>query len=111
VNLNEYQDESRDTAVYPGIDTYGGLIYAVLGLNGEAGEIAEQVKKSLRDDDGILTRERHDALVKELGDVLWYLAAVATELQIDLNDVASENLIKLRSRKERNLIHGAGDDR
>src|SRR5690349_4119657 len=108
MHIVDYQHDSRDTAVYPGIDTYGGLVYATLGLNGEAGEVAEQVKKSMRDDDAVLTHERREKLVKELGDVMWYAAAVATELGISLAEVCEQNLEKLRSRKERDLIHGEG---
>jgi NTP pyrophosphatase (non-canonical NTP hydrolase) len=105
----EYQSLSRRTATYPraGDD----LTYPALGLCGEAGEVAEKVKKTLRDDDGVLTDERREALSRELGDVLWYLSQVATEAGLDLEEIAAENLDKLFSRQERGVLRGSGDDR
>jgi NTP pyrophosphatase (non-canonical NTP hydrolase) len=88
-----------------------GLSYPALGLAGEAGEVAEHVKKSIRDDGGVVTPERREALGKELGDVLWYLAQLATELELDLDEVADANLQKLRSRQLRGVLSGSGDDR
>ncbi len=108
MELSEYQLLSRRTATYP---REAGLSYPALGLNGEAGEVAEQIKKSIRDDGGELTVERREALSKELGDVLWYLAQLATELDLDLDEVARENLEKLRSRQLRGVLSGSGDDR
>ena len=86
------------------------MTYAILGLNGEAGELAEKLKKAWRDD-GIVTEQRRLAMIAELGDVFWYLAATATELGVDLATVAEQNLIKLKSRQERDVLHGDGDDR
>jgi NTP pyrophosphatase (non-canonical NTP hydrolase) len=88
-----------------------GLSYPALGLAGEAGEVAEHVKKSIRDDGGVVTAERREALGKELGDVLWYLAQLATELELELDEVAEANLQKLRSRQLRGVLSGSGDDR
>ena len=88
-----------------------GLSYPALGLAGEAGEVAEQIKKSIRDDAGELTGQRRSALAKELGDVLWYLAQLATELDLDLDEVAAGNLDKLRSRQLRGVLSGSGDNR
>lgn len=87
------------------------IAYAALGLGGEAGEVLEKIKKLVRDDEGFMTPERQDALKKELGDILWYLAEVATQARLDLNDVAQANLDKLRSRQERGVLQGSGDDR
>jgi NTP pyrophosphatase (non-canonical NTP hydrolase) len=109
MDLRDYQRESRATAVYPGAGE--NLTYPALGLCGEAGEVAEKVKKLLRDDGGVLTEERRAALAGELGDVLWYLAQVATEARLDLAEVAGDNLAKLRSRQERQVLRGSGDDR
>ncbi len=109
MDLRDYQRESRATAVYPGAGD--NLTYPALGLCGEAGEVAEKVKKLLRDDAGVLTDERREALAGELGDVLWYLAQVATEARLDLAEVAAANLAKLRSRQERQVLRGSGDSR
>jgi NTP pyrophosphatase (non-canonical NTP hydrolase) len=104
-----YQSLSRRTATYPHAGT--DLTYPALGLCGEAGEVAEKVKKTLRDDGGVLSDERRDALARELGDVLWYLSQLATEAGLDLEEIAAENLDKLLSRQERGVLRGSGDDR
>jgi NTP pyrophosphatase (non-canonical NTP hydrolase) len=109
MTLSEFQRRSRATAVYPGAGD--NLLYPTLGLCGEAGEVAEKVKKMVRDDGGELTAERREALAAELGDVLWYVAQVATEAGLDLDDVAGANLAKLRSRRQRAVLQGSGDDR
>jgi NTP pyrophosphatase (non-canonical NTP hydrolase) len=109
MDLADYQLRSRATAVYPGAGA--NLTYPALGLCGEAGEVAEKVKKTLRDDDGVLTDARRAALAGELGDVLWYLAQVATEAGLDLDEIAEGNIAKLRSRQERAVLQGSGDDR
>jgi NTP pyrophosphatase (non-canonical NTP hydrolase) len=109
VQLSDYQQRSRATAVYP--DAGHNLTYPALGLCGEAGEAAEKVKKALRDDRGVLTDERRSALAAELGDVLWYVAQLATEAELDLDAIAEENLSKLLSRQERNVLQGSGDTR
>lgn len=99
----EYQEEASKTAIYP--EQYK-IVYPALGLAGEAGEVAEKVKKHIRD--GVLNVED---LKKELGDVLWYLAAIASDLGLNLDDVADANLEKLRSRQARGVIGGNGDNR
>lgn len=109
MQLSDYQRRSRATAVYPGAGA--NLVYPTLGLSGEAGEVAEKVKKTIRDDGGVLSDERREALAAELGDVLWYVAQVATEAGLDLEDVAQANLDKLASRAERGVLSGSGDDR
>jgi NTP pyrophosphatase (non-canonical NTP hydrolase) len=107
--ISDYQRLSRRTAHYPGAGE--SLVYPTLGLAGEAGEVAEKVKKMIRDDDGVLTDERRAALAGELGDVLWYVAQVATEAGLDLDSIARDNLDKLLSRKERGVLSGSGDAR
>lgn len=109
----EYQIEARKTAMYPqqGIS---GISYTALGLNGEAGEVAEKIKKIIRDREGELEEaitEKRDDVTKELGDVLWYISNLAYEFGVSLEEVARGNIEKLRSRKERNKIKGSGDDR
>ena len=109
MRFSEYQRRSRATAVYP--DLGSNIAYPALGLCGEAGETAEKVKKAMRDDGGTLTQERREAIAAELGDVLWYVAQVATEAGLDLEEVAQANLDKLLSRQERGVLSGSGDSR
>jgi NTP pyrophosphatase (non-canonical NTP hydrolase) len=109
VEISDYQRSSRATAVYP--DAGDNLTYPALGLCGEAGEVAEKVKKAIRDDGGVLTDERRAALAAELGDVLWYVAQLATEADLDLGAIAEDNLSKLVSRRERGVLQGSGDSR
>lgn len=108
MTLEEYQKEAQKTALYP--EAYR-LLYPTLGLVGEAGELANKVKKVLRDHGGKLTEEVQEALVAELGDVLWYVAQVATDLGVPLERIAQQNLTKLRSRQERGQLGGSGDNR
>jgi NTP pyrophosphatase (non-canonical NTP hydrolase) len=108
MDLSEYQRLSRRTAEYP---REAWLAYPTLGLAGEAGEVAEHAKKAIRDDGGSVGDERKAAMSKELGDVLWYVAQIATELGLDLNEIAEQNLEKLFSRQERGVLSGSGDDR
>ncbi|HEV2980924.1 MAG TPA: nucleoside triphosphate pyrophosphohydrolase family protein [Solirubrobacteraceae bacterium] len=108
MQLSDYQQRSRRTAQYPR-DAW--LTYPALGLAGEAGEVAEHVKKTIRDDGASVTPERRAALARELGDVLWYVSQLATELELDLDAIAAENLEKLLSRQRRGVLSGSGDDR
>lgn len=110
ITFDDYQKRAFTTAVYPGRGE-GNWTYAGLGLAGETGEICEKLKKAIRDDGGVITPERKAALKRELGDVLWYLAALCTELQLSLQEVAEENLAKLATRKHENKLHGEGDYR
>lgn len=109
MNFKEYEDAAAQTAVYPGRGN--NITYATLGLAGEAGEVAEKVKKAIRDDEGVLTDERAKQLQKELGDVLWYVAAMCHELGTDMESVARKNIDKLHDRKERGKLQGDGDSR
>lgn len=111
--FSEYQHRAGQTAVYPSKNTGNieALSYVTLGLVGEAGEIANKVKKILRDGDGIVTDENRAVLRDEVGDVLWYVARLAQELDCDLTDIADDNISKLFSRKERGVLQGSGDNR
>ena len=109
MDFDNYQMEARKTAIYPNKDN--NFIYPTLGLVGESGEVAEKIKKILRDKNGIFDNESKLALKKELGDVLWYLSNLCDELNFSLNDVAKDNLDKLNSRLSRGKISGSGDDR
>jgi NTP pyrophosphatase (non-canonical NTP hydrolase) len=109
MDFNKYQTESRKTAkrVY----TEHPIVYPTLGLANEAGEFAGKVKKIFRDKGGQISEEDREALKAELGDVLWYLAQLCTELNVTLEEVAEHNLEKLFSRLERGKIGGDGDQR
>lgn len=126
--LDLYQRIATKSAIYPGFGTPLGLAYVALKLNGEAGEFAEHVGKAMRDDDlvpienhdeggrfaelyGTLTHDRRDKIIKEIGDVLWYLGAACNELGITLSSAAATNLDKLCDRTDRDALRGSGDDR
>lgn len=109
MDFNDYQKQSRKTAAYPAIGH--PVIYPTLGLANEAGEVAGKVKKIFRDKDGVFGHAEREALKAELGDVLWYVAQVATELDLSLDEIAAYNLSKLFSRLERGKIKGDGDNR
>lgn len=109
MEFDAYQQAARQTAQYP--DLGRNLCYSTLGLTGEAGEVAEKVKKIIRDNGGQVSPERREGLKKELGDVLWYVAAMCWELGLSMNEVAEHNVAKLRDRRERGAIRGEGDDR
>ncbi len=107
MDLNQYQIKARSTATYP--KAGDNPIYPTLGLAGEAGEVADKVKKVIRDNHGEFDLRSREALKLELGDVLWYVAQLSSELGYDLEDVAQENLAKLKSRAQRGKISGDGD--
>ena len=109
MEFDSYQIKARKTALYPNLGSNN--IYPTLGLVGEAGEVAEKVKKVLRDKNGEFDMESKEAIKKELGDVLWYLSNLCTEFKFSLNDVALLNLEKLKLRSSRGNISGSGDDR
>ena len=109
MDLNSYQTSALQTAIYPNMSS--NFAYPALGLVGEAGEVADKLKKVIRDNGGELTQPVKDAVAKELGDVLWYLAILAYELDYDLNTIAQGNLDKLASRQERGVLSGSGDNR
>ena len=109
MELNKYQKLARKTACYPYLGK--NLTYLTLGLCGESGEIAEKVKKIFRDSNGKINDEIRKAIELEIGDVLWYLSNMCSELKLDLDDVAKINLKKIKSRVKRNNIKGNGDNR
>lgn len=106
MKLDEYQTQAESTAIYP--KEYN-VLYPTLGLAGEAGEVADKVKKLIRDGEPHLFYK--DDIAKELGDVLWYVAILARDLGYNLEEVAQMNLDKLVNRKIRNALQGSGDDR
>jgi NTP pyrophosphatase (non-canonical NTP hydrolase) len=109
MTFREYQEKASQTAIYPNIGE--NFIYPALGLVGEAGEIANKVKKVIRDHNYELNEDIAKDLGKEVGDVLWYIAALCSELGIEMNKVAEENIDKLFSRKDRGQLKGSGDNR
>lgn len=108
ITFDEYQNLAKTTAIYP---KERGLEYVVLGLVGEAGELANKVKKVIRDDGGVLSEDKRKDLLKEAGDVTWYLASLFTELKESFGNAAQNNIDKLFSRKERGTLGGSGDNR
>ncbi|MBI5793830.1 nucleoside triphosphate pyrophosphohydrolase family protein [Candidatus Uhrbacteria bacterium] len=109
MNFSDYQAFAKTTALYP--DAGKNLYYPALGLGGETGEVLNKIKKVMRDHGGEVTEEFREILKAELGDVLWYVAAIASELDLDLDSIALANKEKLQSRKERGVIGGSGDTR
>ena len=107
MTLNSYQKGALETAIYP---EEHKIIYPALGINGEAGEVAEKVKKILRGD-SVLTEARKADIAYELGDVLWYAATLAHDLGYTLEDIAKMNLKKLKMRQKKGLLAGDGDHR
>lgn len=123
--LDEYQDATLRYDTFPGyydgtakyskdgimVATEQGLIEKVLGLPGEAGEAADKFKKIIRDKGGVISLSDREEIVKELGDVMWYVSTIAAYLDVSLSEVANGNISKLESRLKRNKIHGEGDNR
>ncbi len=109
MDFQQYQTESRKVVQYP--DAGHNFIYPTLGLAGEAGEVADKIKKVIRNDGGLVSESVRQDLAKELGDVLWYVSQVATELNLQLDDIARGNLEKLQDRLARNVIRSTGDNR
>lgn len=106
MTLNEYQEQAHKTSLHN-----QPIIYPTLGLTGEAGEVADKVKKVIRDNDGIFTEEKKHQTALELGDVMWYAAELAHDLGFTLEEICQMNLDKVFSRQQRNQIHGSGDER
>jgi len=106
MNFSEYQKRANATAIY---DSKFSILYPTLGLAGEAGEVAEKVKKIIRDNKSII--DEKESVAKELGDVLWYVAAVARDIGYSLEVIAEMNIEKLESRRERGVLQGNGDNR
>lgn len=110
MTFEDYQVRALSTRVLTG-DDFKDLMHWVLGLTGEAGEVAEKLKKIIRDKDGVVSEEDRQELLKELGDVLWYIAVFADHLGSNIGAVAAANADKLASRKQRDVIQGSGDNR
>lgn len=110
MNFNDYQKQAITTNLVKD-DPLKELLQQVLGLGDEAGEVLAIFKKWIRDTDADLAKLDRKNVAKELGDILWYIAVVAHDLDISLDDIAQANLEKLRSRKERGVLAGSGDDR
>lgn len=108
MDFQDYQSKARETAIYP---REHSVLYPTLGLCGEAGEVAEKIKKVIRDKGGEFTEFDRMSIRKELGDVLWYMAQICSDLDLRLESVAVANVEKLRKRKEDGTISGSGDDR
>ena len=107
-DLDMYQKVALTTAIYP---REQAIIYPTLGLTGEAGEVANKVKKIIRDGSNFKDEKLVSEIKAEIGDCLWYIAVLASDFDIKLSDIASANLVKLEKRKERGTIHGSGDNR
>jgi NTP pyrophosphatase (non-canonical NTP hydrolase) len=112
MKMNDYQDFTMNTALYPGAGqgNLDAIAYCALGL-GEAGEVQGKVKKIIRDSNGEVTAEIRAAIAAELGDVLWYVARLAAELNYPLGNIAEANIAKLESRRARGVVTGSGDNR
>ncbi len=110
MTFDEYQKRALTTVISKG-DDFKDTLHWVLGINGEAGEVAEKVKKIIRDKNGVISQDDKNELAKELGDVLWYLAVFAKDLGFSFDRIASSNLEKLQSRKSRGALQGSGDNR
>ena len=107
MTFDEYGKTALEFAVYPKRQP----TYCALGLCGESGEVAEKLKKILRDKDGKIEDSDREAIAKELSDVMWYLNAMAFELGYSLHDIAEIGIKKLTDRHRRGVLHGSGDDR
>lgn len=113
MDFNDYQKKAGKYDLFKKTTDLSevGFLEKVLGLVGEAGETADKFKKILRDKNGAVTPEDKELVIKELGDTLWYIAAISRYLNVDLSEVAKQNLEKLESRYQRNKLHGEGDKR
>ena len=109
MNFESYQIKARKTAIYPSLGS--NYVYPTLGLVGESGEVAEKIKKVIRDRNGVIDQETLIGLKKELGDVLWYVSNICSELNLSLEEIAEENLNKLKKRSLEGKIKGSGDNR
>ena len=107
-DLDMYQKVAKTTAIYP---REQAIIYPTLGLTGEAGEVANKVKKIIRDGSNSKDEKLVSEIKSEIGDCLWYIAVLANDFDIKLSDIASTNIEKLALRKQNNTIHGSGDNR
>ena len=107
-DLDMYQKVALTTAIYP---REQAIIYPTLGLTGEAGEVANKVKKIIRDDGNKINESLVQEISAEIGDCLWYISVLADDIGCKLSDIANTNLIKLENRKKKGTIKGSGDKR
>jgi NTP pyrophosphatase (non-canonical NTP hydrolase) len=107
-NIDDYQQKIEQFVIYPREHAYN---YLSLGLASEAGEVASIVKKVIRDSAGAFSDDAKLALLKELGDVVWYVAAFASEIGVDMSEILAENYYKLEFRAQRGVLGGSGDNR
>jgi NTP pyrophosphatase (non-canonical NTP hydrolase) len=108
IHFDAYQNKAATFATYP---QDKAIVYLALGLNGEAGEVAEKIKKVIRDNNGEFSEDKIKEILLELGDNLWYISEMARQLGFDLSFVAECNINKLKSRLDRDKLHGSGDHR
>ena len=108
-SFDEYHVLAFETAIYP--NKGNNIYYPALGIAGESGEVCEKIKKIMRDKSGSFDDQDREEIKKELGDVLWYIASLCTELGISMEDVAKTNIKKLKDRQKRGTISGSGDNR
>lgn len=111
LSFDEYQEFTGETITYPTDTPHNSINYCVLGLTGEAGEVAEKWKKVIRDNKGVLSQDARIDMALEVGDVLWYISRLAHHLGYTLEEVALGNRHKLTGRKLRNTLRGSGDNR
>jgi len=113
MDFDEYQKKTRltDLGTSAQDNLKPGWLYYALGISGEAGEMTEKIKKLFRDKKGVVDQEFKDALIKEMGDVQWYMARLADQFDIGFSHIAETNITKLLSRLERGKLHGDGDNR
>ncbi len=111
MDFNEYQKQASQTATFEGKQEEFKLMYLALGIAGEAGEIAEKIKKIIRNDNGVVSDEKRDSLKQEIGDVLWYLSQLARVLDIPFADAAQANIKKILDRQARGVLKSTGDTR
>ena len=113
ITFHEYEWEVNIASFYPdaGIGSLKAIVYGAIGMSGEVGEVTEKIKKVWRDKDGKFSKEDKEAIVKELGDVLFYVTRIAHELGYGLEEVAQMNVDKFTARKEKGTLQGSGDNR
>jgi NTP pyrophosphatase (non-canonical NTP hydrolase) len=110
MTFDDYQKRALSTVISTD-DGFKDTLHWVLGMCGEAGEVAEKIKKIIRDKDGVISQDDKTELAKEIGDVLWYLAVFAHEMGYSFDEVATNNIKKLQDRKARGVLGGSGDNR
>ncbi len=108
MEMNEYQQAALQTAVYP---QEMKIVYPLIGITGETGEVAEKIKKVIRDNNAVFSDDDRREIAKEIGDILWYISSLSSDIGYSLDEIAAMNIDKITSRNERGKIHGEGDNR